>query len=228
MPIGFAHRGASADAPENTLAAFALALELGATGLESDVWLTRDGEPVLHHGGKVPGGAIGGVRAADLPPWLPRLADLFRACGTGFDLSLDLKDARSARAVLAVAGVAGHDRRRLWLCGRGPAPLTWRGLDAEVRLVADTRLVHVRGGVTAYLTGLREGGVDAVNLRQRRWTPGLVRRVHAAGLLAFGWDAQTARRLAELLRLGCDAVYSDHVALMVEALRAGGGSAPAG
>jgi hypothetical protein len=41
-PIGFAHRGARADAPENTLEAFRLALDKGATGLESDVWLTAD------------------------------------------------------------------------------------------------------------------------------------------------------------------------------------------
>ncbi|MQA17795.1 MAG: hypothetical protein GEV09_28165, partial [Pseudonocardiaceae bacterium] len=46
-PIAFAHRGARAHAPENTLEAFALALRLGATGLESDVWLTADGEAVL-------------------------------------------------------------------------------------------------------------------------------------------------------------------------------------
>ena len=39
-PIMFAHRGARAHAPENTLEAFALGLRLGATGLESDVWLT--------------------------------------------------------------------------------------------------------------------------------------------------------------------------------------------
>ncbi|MDQ3575194.1 MAG: glycerophosphodiester phosphodiesterase, partial [Actinomycetota bacterium] len=38
-PIAFAHRGARAHAPENTLQAFRLALELGSTGLESDVWL---------------------------------------------------------------------------------------------------------------------------------------------------------------------------------------------
>ena len=52
-PIGFAHRGASAHAPENTLEAFVLARRLGATGLESDVWLTADGVPVLDHHGKV-------------------------------------------------------------------------------------------------------------------------------------------------------------------------------
>src|SRR6185436_7833703 len=48
-PIGFAHRGARAHAPENTLDAFALALRLGATGLETDLWLTADGIPVLDH-----------------------------------------------------------------------------------------------------------------------------------------------------------------------------------
>ena len=52
-PIGFAHRGAKAHAPENTIAAFQLALRLGATGLESDVWLTAEGIPVLDHDGVV-------------------------------------------------------------------------------------------------------------------------------------------------------------------------------
>ena len=52
-PIGFAHRGARAHAPENTLEAFDLALRLGATGLESDVWVTSDGHAVLDHDGEI-------------------------------------------------------------------------------------------------------------------------------------------------------------------------------
>ena len=52
-PIGFAHRGARAHADENTIGAFDLARRLGATGLESDAWLTRDGEVVLDHDGVV-------------------------------------------------------------------------------------------------------------------------------------------------------------------------------
>ncbi|MBB3127403.1 glycerophosphoryl diester phosphodiesterase [Paenibacillus rhizosphaerae] len=47
--INFAHRGASAVCPENTMAAFARSLELGATGIETDVQLTRDGRLVLIH-----------------------------------------------------------------------------------------------------------------------------------------------------------------------------------
>ena len=49
MPLVIAHRGASGLAPENTLAAFRRAIELGADGIELDVQLTRDGHAVVHH-----------------------------------------------------------------------------------------------------------------------------------------------------------------------------------
>jgi glycerophosphoryl diester phosphodiesterase len=48
-PLIIAHRGASVVAPENTLAAFALAMESGADGIELDVRLSRDGVPVVIH-----------------------------------------------------------------------------------------------------------------------------------------------------------------------------------
>lgn len=48
-PLILAHRGGSALAPENTLAAFANAIALGADGAELDVHLTRDGRVVVHH-----------------------------------------------------------------------------------------------------------------------------------------------------------------------------------
>ncbi|MFD1955603.1 glycerophosphodiester phosphodiesterase [Paenibacillus thailandensis] len=49
QPINFAHRGASGYCPENTMAAFAKALELGANGIETDVQMTKDGRLVLIH-----------------------------------------------------------------------------------------------------------------------------------------------------------------------------------
>src|SRR4051794_314397 len=48
-PLIIAHRGASAWAPENTLAAFEMAMESGADGIELDVRLSRDGVPVVIH-----------------------------------------------------------------------------------------------------------------------------------------------------------------------------------
>src|SRR5262249_32719088 len=84
-PIAFAHRGARAHAPENTIRAFGLARRLGATGLESDVWLTSDGVPVLDHDGvvrvRLRSRPIGSVPRADLPEAIPSLVDLFEACG---------------------------------------------------------------------------------------------------------------------------------------------------
>lgn len=49
MPLIIAHRGASANAPENTLAAFNLALEQSADGIELDVMLSQDKELVVIH-----------------------------------------------------------------------------------------------------------------------------------------------------------------------------------
>ncbi len=49
MPFVWAHRGACALAPENTLQSFLVAAELGAPGIEFDVQLTRDGMPVILH-----------------------------------------------------------------------------------------------------------------------------------------------------------------------------------
>ncbi|MBE0618231.1 MAG: glycerophosphodiester phosphodiesterase, partial [Proteobacteria bacterium] len=45
----FAHRGSSEEHPENTLEAFSAALREGATGIETDLRLTRDGVIVLLH-----------------------------------------------------------------------------------------------------------------------------------------------------------------------------------
>lgn len=49
MPNIYAHRGASGYAPENTMAAFSKAAELGSRGIECDVQMTRDGRLVICH-----------------------------------------------------------------------------------------------------------------------------------------------------------------------------------
>ena len=49
MSIILGHRGASGYAPENTLEAFRLAMDMGADGFELDVHLSRDGELIVMH-----------------------------------------------------------------------------------------------------------------------------------------------------------------------------------
>ena len=65
-PLIIAHRGASYDAPENTLAAFRLAVEASAEGVEFDVQLSRDGVPVVIHDATLERTGSRIVRVADL------------------------------------------------------------------------------------------------------------------------------------------------------------------
>lgn len=66
-PVVFAHRGARAELPENTIPAFELALEVGADAIETDVHLTRDGEVIVFHDDD--GRRVAGMnaRVADTP-----------------------------------------------------------------------------------------------------------------------------------------------------------------
>src|SRR5512143_199880 len=66
-PLILAHRGASRRAPENTMAAFRLAAELGADGVELDVQLSKDGEVVVMHDSRVDRTTDGHGRIRDLP-----------------------------------------------------------------------------------------------------------------------------------------------------------------
>ena len=223
-PITFAHRGARAHAPENTLEAFELALRLGAAGLESDVWLTADGVPVLDHdgvaGGLVRRRPISTVVRADLPPHIPELAEVFASFGTDFDLSLDVKDPAAGAPSVKVAKAADPTMpARLWLCDYDVDRLvSWREDSPHVRLVDSTRLAKLKQGPERLAAQLQAAKVDAVNFHHSEWSGGLTTLFHRFGILSFGWDAQFPRTLDVLLRAGIDAVYSDHVDRMVDAL----------
>lgn len=65
-PLNLAHRGASAHAPENTLAAFRLAADMGADGVELDAKLSRDGEVVVMHDASIDRTTDGTGRVAEL------------------------------------------------------------------------------------------------------------------------------------------------------------------
>ena len=221
-PIGFAHRGARAHAPENTIEAFTLARKLGATGIESDVWLTADGEAVLDHDGVV-GGRLRRkpIRTLDrsaLPEHVPTLEDLYAACGTEFELSLDIKDHDVIDRVVAVARAAGA-AERLWVCHPDwQRVATWREPYGDVQLVDSTRLHRMKQGPERRAAQLSDAGIDAVNLHRSDWSGGLTALFHRFERIAFGWDCQLERHLDETLDLGIDGVFSDHVDRMTDAI----------
>jgi len=62
---------------------------------------------------------------------------------------------------------------------------------------------------------LAELGIGVINMHRADWTAGLVGLFHRFELQVFAWDVQEARHLRELLGIGIDGLYSDHVARMV-------------
>lgn len=102
-PLILGHRGASADAPENTLAAFALAKEQGADGIELDVHLSLDGWPVVIHDqhlerttngyGRVQGTPLTELKKLDAGNGeeIPTLDEVFSLLGRRFFYNVELK-----------------------------------------------------------------------------------------------------------------------------------------
>ncbi len=221
VPITFAHRGARANLPENTIEAFQFALERGSSGLESDVWLTADGVPVLIHDGtlgRVRKRRIAELRRDELPAHVPTLASLLEACGSDYQLSLDLKDERAGLAVFAtIESIAPNLLARTWLCHPDLDVLTaLRPVSRELRLVHSTRLQRMTAGPERHAAALAEAGIDGVNLRKDEWNGGLVALFHRFERTAFSWDVQFEHELRPILRMGIDAVYSDFVDRMVQ------------
>jgi len=223
-PIGFGHRGARAHAPENTLESFELAVRLGATGLESDVWVTADGVAVLDHDGVVRSGIrrrpISSMRRDELPGHIPALSELYDAVGVALPLSLDVKDSDAVEATVAAAEAAGATDG-LWLCTpRWEEAASWKERWPHVKAVDSTRLAKMKEGPERRAATLAEAGIEAVNLHWTDWTAGMVALFHRFERVAFGWDCQHRRQLDGLLEMGIDGVYSDHVDRMVDALTA--------
>lgn len=226
-PITFAHRGAKAYAPDNTIESFELALKLGATGLESDVWLSSDGIPVLDHDGEFKAGflrkrPIDSMRRDELPEHIPSLIEFLDACGSDFHLSLDLKASGIGEAVIdAVRGHSPELLPRLWLCDRNLDRLIdIRAIDPDVKLIDSTRLRRIDEGPERRAARLAEHGIDGINLHATDWNGGLVSLFHRFERVAFSWDLQFEHVLRPAFRMGIDGVYSDYPDRMVEAFKA--------
>jgi glycerophosphoryl diester phosphodiesterase len=220
MPvITFAHRGARLDAPENSIAAFRRALDVGARGLETDVWLSADGEVVCTHDATVRHGMrrrrVGQTTAADLAAFhVPRLADVYETLGAGFELSVDVKEPAAADALLGVA--RRYDAlERLWVCSPDVEQLVALRSEPTVRLVHSTRKRAIGPALERHAHLLSEHGIDTINLHHTEWTAGIVSLFHRFGVRAFAWDTQETRTIRAMLAMDIDAVYCDRPERMV-------------
>lgn len=235
MTVNCAHRGASAEAPENTFAAFALAIEQGARMIELDVRLSRDGVPVVIHDatltrttngqGEVETLPASTLLSADAGAWfdarfrgerIPRLADVIsfvRTHGVQLDIEMKLGDGPYHGLCEAVAAVlsetAFHD-------GCFVSSFHHEALDGLARL--DPRVAIARLYARDVPTDTQLAEVPSVAVQHLLVDAALVDRVHAGGGRIHVWTVDDPADMRRMRDMGVDTIMSNRPRVLQEVL----------
>jgi glycerophosphoryl diester phosphodiesterase len=250
MPVTriIAHRGASADAPENTLAAFRLAWEQGADGIEGDFRLTADGRIVCSHDEDTE--RVAGVRkvvartrfddlrALDVGGWkgerwrgerIPSLAEVLAIVPGGKQAFLEFKTGPE---------IVGPLANELASAAIASLQIVLMSFDADVVRTCKQRLPEIKalwladykqqpdGGwaptVDEVIATIRDVGADGLGSENR---PKLVNgefvgRLRAAGIdEIYIWTVDESHQARNYQRLGVTSITTNHPGLLRRALQ---------
>lgn len=216
MAAVLAHRGASAAARENTLAAFLTARDLGADGVELDVRRSADGVLVVHHDAALPDGRlVVSVPAAELPEWVPALEAALEACA-GLVVDAEVKNLPTEPdfdpAESAAAGVAELAARMGMASSVVVSSFSLASADAARAVGAGVTtgwLTLASYDQLAALDVAAHHGHDALQPRHEAVTPELVAAVHDRGLAVHVWTVDDPGRIRELAGYGVDAIITN-------------------
>lgn len=240
--INFAHRGAAGHRPENTLASFVHALELGATGIETDVQMTKDGRLVLIHDetlnrtagspGWVKDLTFEEIRSLEAGSWfheiyreekIPALEELLELVReTDTIVNLELKNGAVLYPDLerkVIEAVRHYDlSERVIISSFNHYSL------AECKKQAP----DIRTGIL-YMEGLFEPweyaktiGADALHAFHYAVRPEFVSAAHAAGIPYHPFTVNEKHEMEALVRAGVAGIITDYPDRLAELLSAGG------
>lgn len=219
-PRVIAHRGASRERPENTLAAFARAVEQGADMVEIDLHRTRDGHVVVAHDERPAGlprdiadATLAEVRALDLGggervPTLPEVLDAF---GALVPFNLEIKHGAGGAYPGLEAAVLAELAPRGLLAGtlfssfhddvlarlRAAAPEAALGVLVSAR--APGRWLERAGAL----------GARAVHFSKGLAGPDAIAAAHRAGLAVHVYTVDAEAEMRELLGRGADGLFTN-------------------
>jgi glycerophosphoryl diester phosphodiesterase len=226
MKDGFfiwAHRGASANAPENTLAAFRAAERAGADGIELDVHLSRDGVPVVIHDdtldrttngrGPVADKRWGEIRRLDAGKWFsknfagehpPSLEEVLTLVSGRLRLNLEIKDPRAATAVLNL--LTEFPRARVLVSSFDHRLL--ENLRREAPNLPLAFLVESPFWRRTFFRAVAYGA-EALNPRHDRVSRTLLAACRERGLAVYPWTVDEPGVLVRMCRLEVDGVFTN-------------------
>jgi len=234
-PVFVAHRGASALAPENTLAAYRLAIQAGMELVECDLRRTRDGTIVIMHDAQVNRTTDGTGQVSELT------VEQIKSLDAGSWFHPRFRGERVPTLRQFLDQVAGRIRPVLELKEDGlaaevAAELERRGLLEQSLIVSFRRseLAEVRRLAPALATGFlcgdelsreqalqgaREVGATMLGPWEGMISPELAAEAHAQGLVLQAWTVDDRTRMAQLLALGVDVIATNQPLTPEERLR---------
>lgn len=221
LPAVIGHRGAAAHAPENTLAAFAKAAELGCAMVEFDVRLSADGVPIVFHDDRLErttngAGPVGTCTLAQLKrldagmgetiPTLAEVLDLTQRLGLAINPEIKPDPGQGPATVRAALAVA-----RGW---GGPPPLFSSfdptALAEAARLRPDwPRSLLVETIPPDWPQVIRRLGCTAIAAHHRALPTAQVTTLRAAGLTVMAYTVNRPGRARQLWKRGVCTVFSD-------------------
>ena len=227
QPHVLAHRGYAATHPENSLGAFAAALDAGATHIETDVHLSRDGHVVIFHDDAFQGKALIMWDRAELPTYVPSMREALRAFPTA-RFNIDVKSSPAATALSQIINDENaHDRVLVTSFSRARRRKATAGLTSPVaQSVAASEFVPALIGAKLGWIGLVKRclrHVDAMQIPMRvlgmsTITPRTMRVFQHAGVLVHVWTVNDAARMRQLIALGVNGVVTDETPTAVMTL----------
>jgi len=235
-PFISAHRGFSAKAPENTLAALDAAWRAGATVAEIDVQLTRDGHVILMHdrsidrttngSGLVKDLSLAEIKALDAGGWfharfsgerVPSLEEVLQWSRGRLGLLVELKNFPYRDLPLVdktIEVVEAHDAEDFVVLGGFDHPvladLHRRHPEWPLEMMYQARLADPVGAA-------RAAGATLISLEPEFCLEADVRKMHAAGLSVLT-TLLGPEHAPELVRWGVDFLESDNVSMVAASL----------
>lgn len=237
-PRVIAHRGLALEAPENTLLAFAHAVGIGITHIETDVHVSADGvamvahDPDLSRVGNI-AARVDALTATELAAidlgegqHMPTLSEALDGFPDAF-FNIDLKTMGAvAPTVEAINDLRAHDRVLLTSFSerRRRAALTLLPQVATSasgpRFAAALLAAVVRGGplVRAALSGLHAVQIPQRAVHLDTVSPSRLRAFHDAGVEVHVWTINDADTMRSLLDRGVDGIVTDRADLGLEVI----------
>jgi glycerophosphoryl diester phosphodiesterase len=225
-----AHRGASAERPENTLPAFELAIAQRADVVECDVRRTSDGALLILHDATVDRttsgtGELRAMTAAEAQALdagqgerIPALSDVLALAAGRVRVNVDLKEADIVDDALAAVRAAGAERGVTFISF---LPEVWQRLD---ELAPDTPVIHLVDSA-ASLASLAMGEAGGARVATGVGVPfdivneGMVDRMHRHGHGVFAWTVDDEDEMRRLIACDVNGIVSNRPAALAEVIR---------